>query len=280
MILKNSALGIQLNPVINQSKIKTHMTELIKINGIHLNTEVKGNGKPLLLIHGVGGNHKQMDVIANPLSEIYRTISLDLRGHGASSKPSEYTLQDHIQDVLAVMDYYHIENTYLLGASMGSYVAQGVAIASPERIKKMILTVPKSNGTTSSVQRLLTEHKKEIEGKNFHDSVLILLKYCVYDPKKMKAYTDLLETGLTPEEFAAANKAIAGFDFRKDLPKVRAETLVISGAYDGLNPVEEGREIASLIPNARFIEMKFSGHAPMYEEPELYLSYVENFLAS
>ncbi|MDQ1096507.1 MULTISPECIES: alpha/beta fold hydrolase [Chryseobacterium] len=254
--------------------------ELIKINGIELNTEIKGSGKPLLLIHGIGGNLKQLDIIANPLSELFRTISFDLRGHGASSKPREYTLQDHIQDVLAVMDYYSDETAYILGGSMGSYIAQGVAIAAPERITKMVLTVPKSHGATSSVQRLLTEHKKEIEGKSFHDSVLALLKYCVYDPEKMKDHIDLLETGLTPEEFAAANKAIAGFDFRKDLPKVRAETLVISGAYDGLNPVEEGREVASLIPNARFIEMKFSGHAPMYEEPELYLTYVKDFLLS
>ncbi len=49
---------------------------------------------------------------------------------------------------------------------MGSYIAQGVAISQPNRIKKLILTVPKSNGLTSSTQRLIQERTKELEGLN------------------------------------------------------------------------------------------------------------------
>ena len=154
---------------------------LIKINGIDLNINTKGNGKPLLLIHGLGGNYKQLDIITNPLSKHFKTITFDIRGHGQSEKPTEYTLQDHINDVLGIMDFYNIEKTYLLGVSMGSYIAQGVAIAAPERIEKLILTVPKSNGLTSSVQILFREHAEEIKGKNFHETILTLLKYLVYN---------------------------------------------------------------------------------------------------
>src|SRR5664279_5175680 len=100
---------------------------LVKINGIDLNVDIKGNGKPLLLIHVLGGNHKQLDIIATPLSKHFKTIKFDIRGHGQSEKPGEYTLQDHINDVLGIMDFYKIEKTYLLGVSMGSYIAQGVA---------------------------------------------------------------------------------------------------------------------------------------------------------
>jgi 3-oxoadipate enol-lactonase len=96
--------------------------------------------------------------------------------------------------------------------------------------------------------------------------------------KAMKKHIDIFETKLSPEQFVAANKAVGGFDFRKDLPKIRAKTLVISGKYDGLNPPSEGKICASLIPDARFVEMQYSGHAPMYEEPETYLKNVKNFL--
>jgi 3-oxoadipate enol-lactonase len=251
---------------------------LVKINGIDLNINIKGNGKPLLPIHVLGGHQEQLAIITNPLSKHFKTITFDIRGHGQSEKPTGYTLQDHINDVLGIMDFYNIEKTYLLGVSMGSYIAQGVAIAAPERVEKLILTVPKSNGLTSSVQILFGEHAEEIKGKSFHDTILTLLKYLVYNTEIMQHHLDVFETDLTPEQFAAANKAITNFDFRQDLPSITASTFIISGKYDGLNPPKDGQEIASLIPNAMFTEMQFSGHAPLYEETERYLKLVADFL--
>ena len=69
---------------------------LTKINGIDLNINIKGNGESLLLIHVLGGNQEQLDIIANPHSKHFKKITFDIRGHGQSEKPKEYTLQDHI----------------------------------------------------------------------------------------------------------------------------------------------------------------------------------------
>lgn len=251
---------------------------LLKINGINLNVVVKGEGHPLILVHGVGGDHTQLDSETDRLSQRYKTIGIDCRGHGESEKPSNYTLQDHINDVLGLMDYYNIETTFLYGVSMGSYICQGVAVAAPDRINKLILTVPKSNGLTSSVQRLLNEHAAELKGLNQHEVFLALLKYMTFNPEISKKHIDVFETKLSPEEFSCANKALTGFDFRDDLPKIKAKTLVISGKYDGLNPPSEGKICASLIPNATFVEMQYSGHIPMYEEPEIYSKIIDDFL--
>lgn len=251
---------------------------LTKINGINLNVTVLGNGQPLILLHGIGGDHTQMEIIAKPLSKHFKTIALDCRGHGKSDKPPSYTLQDHINDILGIMDHYQIENTFLLGVSMGSYIAQAVAIAAPQRIEKLVLTVPKSSGSTSSLDRLKKEHAKELEESGPHDTTLVLLKYMTYDPDAMKDHLDLFHTRLSSKQFAAADEALTDFDFRDGLPTVTAKTLVISGKHDGLNPPAEGKECASLIPDATFVEMKYSGHAPLYEEQERYLKIVEDFL--
>ena len=72
---------------------------------------------------------------------------------------------------------------------------------------------------------------------------------------------------LTSEQQEAANKALEGFDFRPQLPYVMAETLVISGKYHELNPPKRGKEIATLMPNASFVEFENSGHIPQAEEP-------------
>ena len=251
---------------------------LIKMNGINLNVTIKGVGHPLVLIHGIGGDHIQLENEISQFAKNYKTIALDCRGHGESDKPDNYSLQDHVCDILGILDHYEIEATSLLGVSMGSYIAQGVAIAAPERIDRLILTVPKSNGLTSSVQRLMSEHVKELEGLNLHESILALLKYMTFNPELMKKHIDIFETKLSPAQFISANKALSNFDFRNDLPKIKAKTLVISGKYDGLNPPSEGKLCASLIPNATFVEMQYSGHAPNYEEPELYIKIIDDFL--
>ena len=251
---------------------------LIKMNGINLNVNIKGDGHPLVIIHGIGGDHTQLENEISQFAKEYKTIALDCRGHGESDKPDNYSLQDHVSDILGILDHYEIEKASVLGVSMGSYIAQGIAIAAPERIDKLILTVPKSNGLTSSFQRLMSEHAKELEGLNLHESILALLKYMEFNPELMKKHIDIFETKLSPAQFASANKALSNFDFRNDLPKIKAKTLVISGKYDGLNPPSEGKICASLIPNATFVEMQYSGHAPMYEEPELYMKIIDDFL--
>ncbi|MCR8560743.1 alpha/beta hydrolase [Mucilaginibacter sp. BJC16-A38] len=252
---------------------------LIKINGIQLYVEVKGAGFPIILIHGVGGDHEaHLRNAIEPLSKNFKTIALDCRGHGQSDKPVQFTLQDHVNDVLGIMDHFSIEKAHLLGGSMGSYISQLVAITAPDRIGKLILTVTKSNGLTSSIQHLFKEHETEIKGLDMHSTILKLLKYMVYDPELMKNHLEIFETTLSPDQFNAANKAIGAFDFRNDLSKIKATTLVISGKYDGLNPPAEGMEVASLIKNATFVEMEYSGHAPMFEEPKTYINTIERFL--
>ena len=252
---------------------------LIKVNGIQLYVEVKGSGFPVILIHGVGGDHQaHLRNVVQPLSKNFKTVALDCRGHGQSDKPAEFTIEDHANDILGIMDHFGFEKAHLLGVSMGSYIAQLVAITAPDRIDKLILTVTKSNGLTSSIQRLFKENEKQITGLDMHKTILKLLKYMVYDTELMKNHLEIFETKLSPEQFNAANKAIGAFDFRKELSKIKAKTLVISGKHDGLNPPEDGKEVALLIKGATFVEMQYSGHAPMFEEPNTYINTVEDFL--
>ena len=76
----------------------------------------------------------------------------------------------------------------------------------------------------------------------------------------------------------AAIAATGAFDFRPALPRVKARTLVISGRHDWLNPPEEGALIAALIPQARQAILEHSGHLPVIEEREAYLSLIAAFL--
>ncbi|MWV42958.1 alpha/beta fold hydrolase [Paenibacillus sp. HJL G12] len=251
------------------------------LNGIQIYYEEKGSGEPLLLLHGLGMNILAHVQEMEALAQQNRVIAMDARGHGKSDKPSMYTLQDHIDDVIALLDELHIEKTILLGGSMGSYIAQGVAMAVPERIHKLILVAAKSNGKTSSMARMMAEHEKETAGMEVYEKIQLLSKYMFHRLDRVGIWmNDFNQTCPAPTEAQqmAANKALEGFDFRPDLHRITARTLVIGGAHDGLNPPDEGRVIASLIPKAVFVEFDQSGHAPNIEEPDRFLETVNHFL--
>ena len=256
------------------------MPEFIS-RGVTLYYEEAGKGEPLLFLHGLTASHNMFKQEVEYFKGNFRVITLDSRGHGLSDKPLNYTIGEHIEDVIALMDYLKIERVHLLGMSMGSYIAQGVAIEQPNRVEKLILVSSKSNGKTSSMQELFARHADELEGLDYQEKIDQSSKYIFHNLSEVGKWMNEIgpdEIVLTPEQQAAANKALEGFDFRLALPTVTAKTLVISGTYDGLNPPEQGAEIAGLIPNASFIEFENSGHSPDVEETERFLDVVMDFL--
>lgn len=251
------------------------------LNGVRLYYEEAGEGPPLLLLHGLGSSHNMFKEEMAQFKNDYRVIAIDCRGHGQSDKPAKYTLNDHIEDAVALLDHLGIERAHVIGVSMGSYIAQGLVLAHPDRVGKLVLVVSKAHGKTSSTQEMLVRYADELEGIPEQKQMEYLSKYVFHNlPAIQKWREEMLE--LEPElsitEMAAANKAMEGFDFRAALPTVEAETLVISGSHDGLNPPVRGKELASLIPNAAYVEFEGSGHAPNVEEPEKFKETILNFL--
>lgn len=264
----------------------------MRINGIELNVQVPGGGQPLVLLHGQGGNINMWQPEIDHFSRSFQTIAIDSRGHGRSDKPASFTLDDHVDDVLGVMDALGFSTVHLMGISMGSYIAQAVATREPHRVSKLVLIVPKAQGKTSSIARFLAKHAEEVEGKT-PEEVQEFVRANIFAPttgpevrNANAAFIQEQEQAglmLNPEQTLAASRALGGraqegFDFRPLLPRVTARTLVISGRHDPLNPPEEGQEIASLIPGARFVVMERSGHIPNREEPEHFLALVDAFL--
>src|SRR5690606_28408993 len=108
-------------------------------NGIELYYEDIGEGRPLLLLHGLTSNSAMFYREIEFFKDKQRIIALDSRGHGNSSRHDAYTLQDHIEDANALLSYLKLDTVDVLGVSMGSYIAQGLAIQYAEKVKKLIL---------------------------------------------------------------------------------------------------------------------------------------------
>ncbi|SDW57356.1 3-oxoadipate enol-lactonase [Marinococcus luteus] len=257
------------------------MSTMSSADKVTLYYKQAGQGYPVIFLHGLTGDHTMFEREMEQLKDGFRVIALDMRGHGRSDKPKAYTLEDHIQDVLHMMNKLDIESAHLVGVSMGSYIAQGVAVEAPKRVAKLVLTAPKAHGKTSSTARLFAEHEAELSGLSHREKLNKASMYIYHDIGKVQDWSKQIEdraVELNAEEEQAASDALKGFDFRDQLPFVEAESLVISGKYDGLNPPEYGREIADLIPSCRFVEYEHSGHGINVEEHERFVEEVREFL--
>src|SRR5690349_18217962 len=109
-------------------------------NGIELYYEIYGEGKPLVLISGLGYSLWQWHRVVPLLAEHFQVITFDNRGVGQSEKPAgPYSAQILAADTVGLLDALQIERAIILGHSMGGFIAQALALDFPGRVEKLIL---------------------------------------------------------------------------------------------------------------------------------------------
>ena len=100
----------------------------------------KGQGHPLILLHGNGEDCTYFDHQIDVFAQHYHVYALDTRGHGQTPRGTcPFTIRQFADDLLAFMDARHIERAHLLGFSDGGNIAIIFAIRYPERVDRLIL---------------------------------------------------------------------------------------------------------------------------------------------
>ena len=117
----------------------------LRANGVEINTLVKGEGPPLLLLHGYPQSHLIWHHVAPELAERYTVVATDLRGYGDSEKPvgladhSNYSKREMARDQVEVMHLLGFESFYLCGHDRGGRVSHRLAVDHPNAVKRMML---------------------------------------------------------------------------------------------------------------------------------------------
>lgn len=106
---------------------------------IPLVVEILGEGSPILCLHGHPGTSQCMGIFTRFLSQDYKTISPDLRGYGRSQTRTAFVMEDHLQDLIHLLDQHHISSCLILGWSLGGILAMELAWRYPERVSGLIL---------------------------------------------------------------------------------------------------------------------------------------------
>ncbi|MBD3642113.1 MAG: alpha/beta fold hydrolase [Marinobacter sp.] len=106
---------------------------------VELNHRITGEGKPLILLHGLFGSLENLGGIARRLQDEWQIHALDERNHGSSPHTDSMDYPSMAEDVLAYMDARGLDKASILGHSMGGKVAMQVALMAPERVDKVIV---------------------------------------------------------------------------------------------------------------------------------------------
>lgn len=136
------------SPVLLQAQPNSHaidygnnkdVGDFLFVNGVRLYYEIYGNGAPLVLIHGNGGNIGYMKPQIEYFSRNYKVIVMDCRGRGKSDLGKDsLTYIQMTKDIADLLDYLHLDSTYVVGRSDGGIIALLMAIYYPAKVKKAI----------------------------------------------------------------------------------------------------------------------------------------------
>ena len=214
-------------------------------------------------------------------------ISFDNRGTGRSDKPpGGYEFANMATDVLGLLDTLQLQRVHLLGFSMGGAIAQEFAIRHPDRLGRLILFGTFCGGvwaepaSYSVFRRLLAADDQSPEEAARQAWPV------TYSPEYLATHADTVEQQMRRElehptpPFVAQRQmeALRQFDSYRDLPNIRAPTLVATGADDVLVKPRNSQILASRIPNSRLELLADLGHRAIWEAPEEIADLAGDFL--
>jgi esterase len=141
-----------------------------------INFSDKGNGKCIVLIHGLFGSMDNLNMVARKLIDNYRVINIDVRNHGYSFQTNSMHYEELALDIITLLDYLAIEHTAILGHSMGGKIAMQTALDYPGRIDKLIVAdiapVAYPAHHTQIIEGLLAINLAEIRSRKQADEQL------------------------------------------------------------------------------------------------------------
>jgi 2-hydroxy-6-oxonona-2,4-dienedioate hydrolase len=239
-----------------------------------------GQGRPLVLIHGMGGDADEWALCFSALRGSHRVIALDMLGFGRSDKPLlDYCIAFFVEALDHFLRSLGIERPTLVGSSLGGWVAAAFALESPASVDNLILV--DAAGVWHDPTILLFDlrvstraHMREILEQVFFDKSLVTEELIDL------AYNNHLERG----DGYTIDRLMQNLrDGREHLDaaisSLQTPTMIVWGEQDALIPAENGRRMQQLITGSILKVIPQCGHLPALEKPAEFARFVLEFLA-
>lgn len=253
----------------------------MRANGIEIAYQQQGFGPDLVLIAGVGYSHWFWHQVLDGLAEHFRVTVFDNRGTGASEKPAgPYTIEMMAADTAGLMDGLGINRAFVLGHSLGGYVAQRLVASRPELVSHLILASTNFGGSkvipiTPQALQLLTNRTGDpltlIQrgiaiathphfGESRPELVQALIAYRLTNPVPLAQYTAQVMAG-------AATAAWSEAQIAANMAAITMPTLILFGEGDQVVPPGNAQLLGAKIPQAQTVIFANTGHLFPLEDP-------------
>ena len=254
----------------------------IEANGVSLRYADEGGGKPVVLIHEMGGTLESWGLLAPLLAAKRRVVRYDTRGAGFSEKiRGVLTIDTMTGDLIALLDGLGIKDKVsLVGTAVGGAIALHTAARFPDRVAAVIATSPATSIPPANRDAVLARVAKfEAEGLRVVVDETAANGY----PEELRADKARFEgfrarwLANDPASFAAVYRMLANMDLGPELRSITCPVLVVGGEFDRGRPPARVEPIAKAIAGSTFKVLPV-GHYAGLQKPELMAEEIGAFL--
>ncbi len=233
-----------------------------------------GQGEPLMLLHGFGGNKDTFTRVSRFLVKRYRVIIPDIIGFGESAHPfqADYSPSTQVERLRALSQALNLKSFHLGGNSMGGQIALLYTALYPAEVNSLWLlspagvwSVPKSDVlkevTESGHNALIATNEKE-----FKEVMALGMSRPPFIPEpmlKVLAQERIQNAALEKRIF----RKILDHSVEDQISGMETPTLIMFGSRDRVIPVETANVLSKLLPNSKVVFVQNAGHVPMFEKP-------------
>lgn len=269
------------------------VAEFVVVKGQRVHVEIRGQGEPLVLVHGIGGSTYTWRLVTPQLSRRFRTVAIDLNGFGYTERPTAkeaYSRTGQLDLLTGVMDVLGIDSAHFIGHSYGGGLVLTLAHQRPERVRSIVAVdsaTPEWSATGRRkhrfaapvvplyVRSLLLQpgHIASALRRSFYNDALV-------NPDLVESYRERLRVEGVSRTFRNLARPHGESEDLKEVPleEIHQPILLLWGREDQVIVVDEGRKAAARMARSRFVVLPECGHLPMEEQPAAFLAEVEAFL--
>ena len=253
-------------------------TAIVHANGLALQLHIWGDPSrpPALLLHSLAAHSHWWDWSAPLLATRYHVVALDLRGHGGSAWAESYTFDDYVADVVAVLDARDWRAPFVIGHSMGGYVAALMAARHPERVRALVM-IDVLTGWSDEMGRR-ARARAERPAPAIDNPAAAGARFRLAPPETTAPREWLAHLG----EVGVAERRPGAWEPTFDrrvllhpppdpwpfLPAVAAPTLIVRGARSTVMSREAADRVAATVQNGTEIEIANAFHHVVLDAPD------------
>ena len=262
----------------------------VKCNEIAIYYEILGTGEPVLLISGTGGNSQNWMPTVKACPGHYQYIIPHNRGTGLSDWPEPpYSVPELARDMAELLNALGISKVHVVGKSLGSAIAQELAIRFPQRVHTVLLLTTWDQTVIYPHLRQRFELCKALLERGELDLYVEFTTLTLFSPHFVNQHPDLMVERkreilrtLTPKRVKTLIRHYEvdlAHNTTGRLCQIQSPTLIVAGDHDIVTLLDYNKAVQTQIPRAEMVVLKGAGHALMLEVPETLGETISRFLA-